>query len=255
MLTQHDETQYQIIEMSQVRLQFTDVRKQYGKQQVLNGINLQLREGEFLGLAGVNGAGKTTLIKCLLDMASINSGAISIAGLPHTNTEARAALAFLPEKFLPPYYLTGRDFLNYMTAMYGVTNDPRRTESMLTALDFNVAYLDKPVRQMSKGMSQKLGLVACFLSDRSLYILDEPMSGLDPRARACLKRYLLQLKQQGRTVFFSTHLLSDVESLCDRAAILHEGAIRFIGTPAECCEQFKAGTFEEAYLNCVAAHK
>lgn len=237
--------------MSLSCLQITHVQKRYGRQAVLKGINLEMMKGEFLGLAGINGAGKTTMIKCLLDMASINSGSITIFGQTHTDTLARNALAFLPEKFMPPYYLTGRDFLNYMAGLYDVTADPVRTKEMLLALDFDPANLDKPVRQMSKGMSQKLGLAACFLSDRPLYILDEPMSGLDPRARACLKRYLLGLKEQGKSVFFSTHLLSDVESLCDRAAILHDGTMRFLGTPVECCERFNADTFEDAYLNCV----
>lgn len=237
--------------MDPLCIQFTNVHKRYGQQPVLKGIDLQMREGEFLGLAGVNGAGKTTMIKCLLDMASINSGSIAIFGQPHTDTSSRNALAFLPEKFMPPYYLTGRDFLNYMAGLYDVTPEPARTETMLIALDFKPAYLDKPVRQLSKGMSQKLGLAACFLSDRPLYILDEPMSGLDPRARACLKRHLLSLKEQGKSVFFSTHLLSDVESLCDRAAILHDGTVRFIGSPTECCDHFGGGTFEDAYLNCV----
>jgi len=237
--------------MNQPCIQFTDVHKQYGNQHVLKGIALSMQQGEFLGLAGVNGAGKTTMIKCLLDLASVNSGSISIAGRPHTETESRNVLAFLPEKFTPPYYLTGRDFLNYMAALHGVASDQAATAAMLTTLDFNIDYLDKPVRQLSKGMSQKLGLAACFLSDRQLYLLDEPMSGLDPRARACLKKYLLQLKQAGKSLFFSTHLLSDVEAICDRVAILHDGVIRFIGTPAECCRQFNATTFEQAYLECV----
>ncbi len=237
--------------MNQACIQFTDVRKQYGKQSVLTGINLSMQQGEFLGLVGLNGAGKTTMIKCLLDLASVNSGTISISGLTHTQTESRNVLAFLPEKFTPPYYLTGRDFMNYMAAMHGSPTDPSRTGQILATLDFDISYLDKPVRQLSKGMSQKLGLAACFLSDRQLYILDEPMSGLDPRARACLKQYLLQLKQAGKSLFFSTHLLSDVEAICDRVAILHEGTIRFVGTPAECCENYGTDTFEDAYLECV----
>lgn len=237
--------------MSNPCIELADVRKQYGNQSVLRGVHLSMYQGEFLGLAGVNGAGKSTMIKCLLDLASINSGSISISGKPHTRTQSRSVLAFLPEKFTPPYYLTGSDFLKYMAALHDVAFDPQHINSLLGQLDFNSKYLDKPVRQLSKGMSQKLGLAACFLSDKPLYILDEPMSGLDPRARACLKQYLQQLKRTGKSVFFSTHLLSDVEAICDRVAILHEGTIRFIGTPAECCAQYQSSSFEEAYLACV----
>lgn len=232
-------------------IHFSDVKKYYGKQRVLSGIDLELRQGEFMGLVGVNGAGKTTLIKCLLDFTSLNSGSICLSGLLHTCIEARQTLAFLPERFTPPYYLTGRDFLDYMAKMYAMDPITEQRQSILEILDFDPLFLDKPVRQLSKGMSQKLGLAACLLSGRELLVLDEPMSGLDPKARAFLKRYLLTLKQSGKTLFFSTHLLTDIEVLCDRVAVLHKGRIRFTGTPAKCCEVYNAPDFESAYLACV----
>ena len=102
-------------------------------------------------------------------------------------------------------------------------------------------------------MAQKLGLAACFLSRKDLIILDEPMSGLDPKARILVKRYLQSLKEQGHTLFFSTHMLADVAELCDRMGILHEGRLRFIGSPGACCEAFGAESLEQAYLNCIAA--
>jgi len=232
-------------------IQFNNVRKQYGSQLVLAGIDLAMREGDFLGLVGVNGAGKTTLIKCLLDLASMNSGSIAIFDVANTELASRETLAFLPERFIPPYYLSGKDFLEYMAGLYGIAVERSRQEQILATLDFDLAYLDKPVRQLSKGMSQKLGLAACFLSDKQLLILDEPMSGLDPKARAYLKQYLLELKGRGKSVFFSTHLLTDIEALCDKVAILHDGLILFTGTVAECCEAYNARDFESAYLACV----
>jgi len=232
-------------------IHFNNVSKQYGTQQVLAGINLAMLEGEFLGLVGVNGAGKTTLIKCLLDLCAMNSGSIRIFDVENTDIQARSALAYLPERFMPPYYLSGRDFLEYMASLYGVQTDQTRQQQILAMLDFNIDFLDKSVRQMSKGMSQKLGLAACFLSDKRLLILDEPMSGLDPKARAWLKQYLMQLKGEGKSLFFSTHLLTDVQALCDRVAILHDGLIRFIGTVQQCCETYNTSDFESAYLACV----
>jgi ABC-2 type transport system ATP-binding protein len=233
-------------------IQFQNLTKRFARQSVLQGIDLIMEEGEFLGLVGVNGAGKTTMIKCLLDLVAVTSGSISIFGRTHNEVSSREVLAFLPEKFTPPYYLSGHDFLEYMQRLYGIEPDLDSLQSILRSLDFNEAFLGKPVRQLSKGMSQKLGLAACFLSNKPLYILDEPMTGLDPKARAYLKKFLLDMKQAGKSMFVSTHLLNDVEVLCDRVAILHEGRIQFLGTPAQCCEQFNTSDFESAYLACVS---
>ncbi len=235
-------------------LAFQGLAKSYGKKPVLLDISLSVDQGEFMGLVGANGAGKTTLIKCLLDFCGIDKGAIRIFDVPHTDEFARAPLAFLPEKFMPPYYLTGRDFLAYISRLHGAPYNEARVKSVLESIDLDGAALTKPVRQYSKGMGQKLGLAACFLFDKDLLVMDEPMSGLDPKARACLKRCLLDLKQKGKTLFFSTHLLNDVEMLCDRVVILHEGHVRFTGTTAECCEMYETDDFEQAYLR-VISHK
>ena len=216
--------------MATPALKFEKVVKRYGKQEVLSDVSLQLEEGEYLGLVGVNGAGKTTLIKCLLDFVAVTKGNIGIFGLPHTETNARRRLAFLPEKFMPPYYLTGQDFLEYMLRLHNVPYAEKQVMAILEILDLDPSALRKPVRQFSKGMSQKLGLAACLLSGKELLILDEPMSGLDPMARARLKRYLIGLKGKGTSLFFSTHLLADVEALCDRIIILHGGRVCFAGT-------------------------
>ena len=230
---------------------FSDVVKSYTNREVLSGINLQVRQGEYAGLVGVNGAGKTTIIKCLLDFIGVDSGSITIFGQQSILTRAREDVAYLPEKFNPPYYLTGRDFLDYMTRLYRVPYDQDKVEAMLDVLDLEASVLARPVRQLSKGMSQKLGLAACLLSGKELMVMDEPMSGLDPRSRAYLKQHLLALKEKNKTLFFSTHLLNDIEVLCDKVAILHAGRIRFTGTPLECCEYYASDDFEQAYLKCI----
>ena len=110
-----------------------------------------------------------------------------------------------------------------------------------------------PVRAYSKGMTQKLGLAACFLSRKDLYILDEPTSGLDPRARALLKSQLRELKRQGRSVFFTSHALADVAEICDRMAVLHSGSVCFAGTPRALCEEYAGADLEQAFLRCIGS--
>jgi len=228
-----------------------EVRKSYGARTVLDGVTLEVAAGEFFGLVGINGAGKTTLLKCLLDFARADAGTLTLFGCSSLMAEARAQLAYLPERFVPPYYLSGSDFLDYMGRLHGVPRDPARRMQLLGAVDLDAAALERPVRQLSKGMAQKLGLMACLQSDKPLLVLDEPMSGLDPMARAAVKQHLLGLRKQGRTLLFSTHLLHDAEVLCDRLAILHGGTVAFAGSPAQCCERFSAPDLETAYLRCV----
>ncbi len=238
--------------MSTPALRFHQIVKNFDKKQVLREVNLQVLAGEFFGLVGMNGAGKTTLLKCLFDFYTVDSGEIDIFGKSNRQPSSRTPIAFLPERFMPPYYLTGRDFLNYMLRLQALHSDELAAQACMAALDLEPQALSKPVRSYSKGMTQKLGLVAAFLAKKDLYVLDEPMSGLDPKARALLKQELQQLKQRQSTLFFSSHALADVEEICDRMAILHDGQLRFIGTPAQCIEQYQAINLEQAYLRCIA---
>ena len=199
--------------MSDAALRFERVSKHFGEIAALEDFSLEVDRGEFFGLVGVNGAGKTTLIKCLLDFCDSDGGRIEIFGVSHRVTAARGSLAFLPERFNPPHFLTGRDFLRYMMRLYRQPYDERRAEQMLAALDLDPAALGKAARTYSKGMTQKLGLAACLLSGKDLYVLDEPTSGLDPKARALFKQVLKALKEAKRTVFFSSHALADVEEV------------------------------------------
>ena len=229
-------------------LRFDAVDKRYGQTFALRALSLSVGCGEAFGLVGMNGAGKTTLIKCLLDFCALDSGRIDVFGVSHRVTAARRRLAFLPERFIPPYYLTGADFLRYMLTLYGVGYAPGPVEEMLRALDLDTGALTKPVRAFSKGMTQKLGLAACLLSGRELLVLDEPTSGLDPKARALLTQRLLALRGGGGTVFFTSHALADVEEICDRMAVIHRGELCFVGSPAQLQAEHGAGTLEQAFL-------
>jgi ABC-2 type transport system ATP-binding protein len=234
-------------------VRFTQVRKSYGRAVVLRDVDLGIERGEYFGLAGVNGAGKTTLIKCMLDFCAVDAGRIELFGLSHLEPRSRARVAFLPERFVPPYYLTGRDFLRFMLALQERPFVVDEVQAMLDALDLDPGALAKPVRAYSKGMTQKLGLAACFLGGRDLYVLDEPMSGLDPKARACVKSLLARLKADGATLFFTSHALADVEEICDRMVVLHQGVPYFSGPPRALCDHYGETSMERAFLRCIAA--
>ena len=223
----------------------------YGITPIVKNIDLTILPGECFGLVGENGAGKSTLIKAMLDLIAVQSGHCELFGVSHRVVAARSRVAFLPDRFVPPYYLKSRDFLQYMAALQGQTFNAEKAQAMLTKLDLDLSALDKSVRELSKGMTQKIGLAACFLSNRDLLILDEPMSGLDPRARARVKQQIVGQKSHGKTVFFSSHMLADVEEIADRMAVLHQGAIQFTCTPQEFMQQHDAPTMEAAYLACI----
>ena len=239
--------------MSDIALRFAQVTKSYGGAPALSDFSLEVRRGEFFGLVGVNGAGKTTLIKCLLDFCDADGGAIEIFDVRHRATVARARVAYLPERFNPPFFLTGRDFVRYMLELYRAPYDEDRVARLFGALDLDLSALDRPARAYSKGMTQKLGLAACLLSGKDLYVLDEPTGGLDPRARALLKAELKALHRAGHTVFFTSHALADVAELCDRMAVLHAGRLRFAGSPQELIGQYGAPDLEQAFLACIGA--
>lgn len=242
--------------MSDCAIRYHNVHKQLKGNPVLRGVDLLLPPGELFGLAGVNGAGKTTLLHCLFDLCTPDAGEISIFGQPHRHSAARAPLSFLPERFQAPYYLSGRDFLRYLLGLQQVPWDEAAARQAAEALELAPEALLRQARDYSKGMMQKLGLLACLLSGKQQLVLDEPMSGLDPKARALFKQALRQLRTQGRGVFFTSHALADIDELCDRMAILHRGRMVFVGTPEECRQRHGGGpqaSLEQAFLNCINA--
>ena len=225
--------------------------KRYGKVAALGGVDLEVAAGEGFALVGANGAGKTTLIRCLLDLAACDAGTIELFGSAATNPAARRRLAYLPERFSPPHYLRGAEFLRAMLALGGERYEDARAERLLDELELERDALERPVRSLSKGMTQKLGLAACFLAPRDLYLLDEPMSGLDPAARVAVKSVLRRLVGEGKTLFFTSHVLADVEELCSSLAVLDRGQVRFRGSPAALCAKYAEPQLEAAFMRCV----
>ncbi len=222
--------------------------KRYGNQLALKDATFTLQEGEIFGLIGLNGAGKTTLIKVLLNLIRADAGEAQLFGLPASNVASRKKLSYLPEKFQPSRYLTGWEFLTLSAAYFGQTLNRARTAELVASLDLDPAVLKRRVGTYSKGMGQKLGLASALAIDVPLLLLDEPMSGLDPRARVRLKQALFAARTAGRTLFFSSHILSDVDELCDRIAVLHEGIVHYVGTPSAFKEEWGDGSLERAFL-------
>ncbi len=226
----------------------------YAGKTALKALSFDVQQGECLALVGLNGAGKTSLLKALLDFSDIHSGQISLFGQPHTQPQARAQLAFLPEQFLPADYLHGSDFLHYMLRLYHGTSariSSATIAQMCDALGLDAQQLKHPLRTYSKGTRQKLGLLACFLSDKQLLILDEPMSGLDPKARALTRAQIKRHQAMGKTLLFSAHHLEDVGLLCDRMLVLHEGQRAFLGTPEAFLQTYAGENLEQAFLRCI----
>jgi ABC-type multidrug transport system ATPase subunit len=234
-------------------LRFRAVGKSFAGVPRLEAVSLDVPTGAFHGLVGVNGAGKTTLIRCLLDANRADTGQIEIFGESSLQTSARQHLAFLPERFGAPFYLTGRDFLTAMARLHGRRVPEPEVLRTMDALELDRDALVRPVRSYSKGMTQKLGLAACLLSGRRLLVLDEPASGLDPRARAALKTALAARHAAGTTIFLTSHALADVDEMCGSMALLHDGRLLFDGSPDALRARHGAASLEAAFLAELAA--
>ena len=237
--------------MTGAAVRVTGLSKRFGRREALAGVDLEVAQGEAFGLVGANGAGKTTLLKCMLDFCAVDAGRIEIFGTPSGEARARARLAYVPERFLPPHYLRGREFLELTVRLGGGVYRDEAARALLGELALEADTLERPVRELSKGMTQKLGLAGGFLLARELTVLDEPMSGLDPESRLAVKAVLARLRREGRTLFFTSHVLADVEQLCSGIAVLEHGRLRFRGTPADLCARYGEPDLERAYLRCV----
>ena len=212
-------------------------------KRALDHLTLSVNRGEILGLLGPNGAGKSTTLKLLLRLIFPTSGDATVLGQPVSDFRTHARIGYLPEN--PSFYdhLTGAEFMRYAGWLAGFDAQTRRrqTDQLLDRVGL-AGSAGVAVRKYSKGMVQRLGIAQALIHDPELVILDEPMSGLDPLGRRHVRDLILDLRRQGKTVLFSTHILSDAESLCDRVAILDRGRLQGLGSVREILGAASAAT-------------
>jgi ABC-2 type transport system ATP-binding protein len=218
------------VEIRNLRKSFPTGFLHRGRRLALADVSFAVPRGEIFGYLGPNGAGKTTTLKILMGLVFADSGTAAILGRPLDDGAWRQTVGYLPEN---PYlydYLTPAEYLDYVGRLFGMPAAARR-ERMRELLR-RVGLEDStrvPLRQFSKGMLQRAGLAQALMNDPELVILDEPMSGLDPIGRRLVRDIILELKQRGKTVLFSTHILPDAETLCDRVALLRAGRVVEVG--------------------------
>jgi len=195
----------------------------------LSGLDLVISRGEIFGFLGPNGAGKSTTIKLIMGLIRPSTGDAFIDGVNIVDPAARRKIGYLPEN--PSFFdfLTAREYLDFIAKSFHMPADTiaKQVNLVLERLELTHAA-DRPIRGYSKGMVQRLGLAQALLHDPELFILDEPMSGLDPLGRALVKDIIKELKSKGKTVFFSTHITSDVEAVCDRVGVIVQGELRAV---------------------------
>ena len=205
------------------------------KKKVLNQISLEIKKGSITGFLGANGAGKSTIIKLIMGFIKADEGKLHFnKELGITNKSIYSKIGFLPERpFFYPH-LTGREFLQYLGGLNDLSSSVLREKIDLFSSRLSLKnHLDKKVHNYSKGMLQRLGIISCLIHDPMLLILDEPLSGMDPPGRKEIKEILLECHENGKTIFFSSHILSDVEEICDRVIVLDAGNLKFQGYKTE----------------------
>lgn len=204
------------------------------KKKVLEDLSLSIEQGEVFGFIGPNGAGKSTLINLIMGFTRPDSGSISIHGSPPTVPSIRKGIGYLPENARYHEHLTPNELLRFCGKVSDMhpADIKQRTNSLLDRVGL-LNERKRPLRTFSKGMKQRMGLCMAMIHDPGTYILDEPMSGLDPLGRSMIQKIILEEKKRRRTVFFSTHILNDVQRLCDRIAVIHLGKILYCGSVDE----------------------
>ena len=234
-------------------IEIKNVSKSYIKgKKILDNLNLEIKNGEIFGFLGPNGAGKTTTIKIITGILNADEGDVLIDGKSITNNplEAKKSFGFVPDNPDMFLKLKGIEYLNFMADVYEVSTEKRKEKIEELTKKFEIYKdLNNQIQSYSHGMRQKIVICGALLSEPKNWILDEPMTGLDPKSSYDLKEMMREHSKSGKTVFFSTHILEVAEKLCDRVGIINKGKLVFVGTLEEMKEKFKEnGSLEELFL-------
>jgi ABC-2 type transport system ATP-binding protein len=215
------------------------VNKSYGGKPIVQDVSFTLEKGEVLGLVGPNGAGKTTTIRMLMDIVKPDSGEISVFGCP-LNEQAKNKIGYLPEERGLYRKMKVYDNLIYLSSLKNVPSSiaKERTEKLLNEVDMS-PHKDKKIGELSRGMGQIIQFLVTIAHDPSLIVLDEPFAGLDPVNRLLLKNIILELKKQGKTVILSTHMMNEVEEMCDRVLMINRGQVVLYGNLSDIKQRFR----------------
>jgi ABC-type multidrug transport system ATPase subunit len=231
-------------------LRVENLQKRFKKTEAVKDVSFVLNSGEIVGLIGPNGAGKTTTIKCIMGLLNKTAGDIKVAGQDHLYDEAREKLAYIPES--PDLYpmLTVWEHLKFIALAYELKDWEGKALNYLNAFDL-IEKKDELCKNLSKGMKQKVSITCALLHEPQIFLVDEPMIGLDPKAIRELKNTLLSLKKEGKTILLSTHLLDTAEDLCDVVIVMKKGEVMFEGTIEELKTMMSAeenSSLEELFL-------
>ena len=224
----------------------------YKDKAALNGLSLEVRKGEIFGFLGPNGAGKSTTIKVLLGLIPSYKGSVTLNGFPPSDPRSRAKVGFLPEEAVYYRYLSPVEILSFYGEIFGLPSKAlkKKVEELLALVGLTDVKT-KLLSTFSKGMAQKVSLAQALVNDPEILILDEPTSGLDPLARMELRHILVDLKSRGKTIFFSSHELSEVELVCDTVAIIRSGSILKKGALQEILSWSTHRSLEQYFLDVI----
>lgn len=241
-----------ILKIERLRVEYPGREFQKAPKVALHGLDLEVRAGEVFGFLGPNGAGKTTTMNVLLGFVPPTSGSVSLFGIDVRQPIARQRIGYLPELTYYYKFLTAEELLRFYAKIFGLSRREadRRIEKLIALVELGHAA-KRPIKTYSKGMQQRIGLAQALVNDPDLLILDEPTSGLDPLGRMKVREIIQRLKNEGKTVFFSSHEMGEVETVCDRVAILHQGELRAEGRVSDLVTQHEAGNLEQVFLKIV----